>query len=112
MLNDTQETAEQSAEDNPFEYTLSLIGGKWKMRIIYRLARQDTQRYGELKQHIAGITHKMLTSQLKELECSGIVHRKSFNQVPPRVDYTLTDKGKTLMPVLDLMCNWGVEHRN
>jgi len=112
MQDYAEEAVPKYTEDNPFEYTLSLIGGKWKMRIIYRLARQETQRYGELKQHITGITHKMLTSQLKELECSGIVNRKSFNQVPPRVEYALTDKGKTLMPVLDSMCNWGVANRN
>ncbi len=79
MQNHAEKNVPKDTEDNPFEYTLSLIGGKWKMRIIYRLARQETQRYGELKQHITGITHKMLTGQLKELECSGIVNRKSFN---------------------------------
>ncbi|MDO3410345.1 helix-turn-helix domain-containing protein [Saccharibacillus sp. CPCC 101409] len=104
--------SEETLEDSPFEYTLSLIGGKWKMQIIYRLARVHTQRYGELKRSVPGITHKMLSMQLKELESSGLVSRKVFTQVPPKVEYELTDKGRTLMPVLDAMCNWGVANRS
>lgn len=111
MQNPIESAVQGASEDNPFEYTLSLIGGKWKMRIIYRLAREDIQRYGELKQTITGITHKMLSSQLKELECSGLISRTAFTQIPPKVEYALTEKGKTLMPVLDVMCDWGVEHR-
>ena len=104
--------SEETVEDSPFEYTLSLIGGKWKMQIIYRLARSRTQRYGELKRSVPGITHKMLSMQLKELETSGLINRKVFTQVPPKVEYELTDKGWTLMPVLDAMCSWGVENRS
>ncbi|OWR30002.1 hypothetical protein CDO73_13070 [Saccharibacillus sp. O23] len=100
----------QDRNDNPFEYTLSLIGGKWKMRIIYRLVCEKSQRYGELKRSLPGITHKMLSSQLKELEAAGIVSREAFAETPPRVEYALTARGRTLMPILDAMCNWGLDH--
>lgn len=94
----------------PFEYTMGLIGGKWKMRIIYELGCQSVQRYGELKRNMPGVTHKMLSAQLKELAGDGLIFRKEFPQVPPKVEYTLTEKGQSLFPIIDAMCRWGREN--
>lgn len=94
----------------PFEYTLSLIGGKWKMTILFWLARGEVMRYGELKKSIKGITHKMLSSQLKELEINDVIVRKEYHQVPPKVEYFLSEKGLSLMPILEEMCSWGHLH--
>lgn len=95
----------------PFEYTLSIINGKWKLRIIYVLACTKIIRYGELKHNLQGITHKMLSTQLKELETDGILVRKEYPQVPPKVEYTLSEKGETLIALLKMMCDWGMENK-
>lgn len=95
----------------PFEYTLSIISGKWKLKIIYLLACIGIARYGELKKNINGITHKMLSSQLKELENENIILRKEYPQIPPKVEYSLTQKGLSLMPIVEYMCDWGKENR-
>ncbi len=94
----------------PFEYTLSVVSGKWKLKIIYLLACITPVRYNMLKKSIDGITHKMLSTQLKELEQEGIVSRKEYPQVPPKVEYSLTLKGKSLIPIVTAMCSWGEEH--
>jgi DNA-binding HxlR family transcriptional regulator len=91
----------------PFEYTLSLVGGKWKMHILFWLWHRKVMRYGEIKKVLNKITHKMLSTQLKELEADGLIIRKEYPQVPPKVEYQLSDKGVSLMPVLDAMCKWG-----
>lgn len=91
----------------PVEYTLNTIGGKWKPLILWSLAVNKVQRYGELKRSINGITHKMLSQQLKDLEKKELVFRKQYNQVPPKVEYWLTDRGKTVIPILEAMCKWG-----
>ncbi|WP_454052368.1 winged helix-turn-helix transcriptional regulator [Clostridium sp. Marseille-Q7071] len=91
----------------PFEYTLSIIGGKWKMVIMFWLSKCKVMRYGELKKSVKGITHKMLSSQLKELESDDIIVRKEYHQVPPKVEYFLSEKGLSLMPILEEMCKWG-----
>lgn len=95
----------------PFEYTLAIIGGKWKMKIIYELACGSTLRYSELKRNISLITHKMLSSQLRELESDGIVTRKEYPQIPPKVEYSLSEKGLSLVPLMNEMCNWGKRHK-
>ncbi|MCE5173310.1 helix-turn-helix transcriptional regulator [Paenibacillus profundus] len=95
----------------PFDYTLSIIGGKWKMKIMYQLAFEEVMRYGELKRRIPGITHKVLSSQLSEMERSGILKREEYQQIPPKVEYSLLPRGKTLMPILEEMCKWGVENQ-
>lgn len=93
--------------DCPVTYTLSVLGGKWKWLIIYLLFEQGTLRYGELKKKLSGITHKMLSQQLKELEAHQLIDRKEYQQIPPKVEYSLTAKGRTLLPILNLMCEWG-----
>lgn len=93
---------------NPVEFALDKIGGKWKMPILWRLYKK-TYRTGELKRSIKGITQKMLTQQLRELEEDGYVHRKVYPEVPPRVEYSITDRGKSIMPVIHTLRNWGLE---
>ncbi len=92
----------------PMEATLDLIGGKWKGAILFRLSEQ-TLRFNELGRLFYKITPRSLTKQLRELEADGLVHREIFAQVPPRVEYSLTEKGKTLGPVLQALTEWG-EH--
>lgn len=88
------------------KYALKMIDGKWKLPIICTLGQQ-TMRFNELKRQIAGITSMMLTSSLKELEECGIVHRKSYNEVPPKVEYSITDEGARLAPILFDLGLWG-----
>lgn len=83
-----------------FEKVVNMIGGKWKLRIIYVLAFHETLRYGELKRLLTPITHKMLSTQLKELEKDGLINRKEYQQIPPKVEYSLTQMGKDLQPVV------------
>lgn len=92
------------------EFTLDVINGKWRVLIIWYL-RNNIMRFGELKKKLpGGITAKMLRQQLKELEEFNIVQRKVYAEVPPRVEYSLTESGKTLYPVLDLMYEWAGKH--
>lgn len=90
-----------------FEITIDLIGGKWKPLIIWHLGTKGVQRFNELKKLIPQITQKMLTQQLRELESDNLVNRKVYPQVPPKVEYSLTDIGESLMPILSMMCKWG-----
>ncbi|MFV8828081.1 winged helix-turn-helix transcriptional regulator [Alkalihalobacterium sp. APHAB7] len=89
------------------ELTLSVISGKWKIVIIWYLAQGTSFRFSELQKLLPKITHKMLSSQLKELIEDGIIHREVFAEVPPRVEYSLTPLGKTLLPIIELMYDWG-----
>lgn len=91
----------------PVEYTLSIIGGKWKPIILYHLSTTGVMRYGEIRKSMPSITHKMLSTQLKELEADGLVLRTEYPQVPPKVEYQLKEKGLTLMPVFAAMSEWG-----
>ena len=88
------------------ELTLALIGGKWKALILWHLS-EKTLRYSELKKTLPKVTPKMLTQQLRELEDSGLVKRFIYTQIPPKVEYSLTQAGKSLLPILDTMCKWG-----
>ncbi len=94
----------------PFAYAMSLIDGKWKMHILFWLWKNQILRYGELKRSLGTITHKMLSTQLKELERDNLIIRKEYAQVPPKVEYALSERGLTLMPVLQCLCEWGNVH--
>ncbi len=87
-----------------------MIGGRWKPVIIFNLLQNDVLRFGELKSQIEGITQRMLTNQLRELEKDQIVARKVYAEVPPRVEYSLTDYGRTLEPIMIAMRDWGAKH--
>lgn len=93
-----------------FEITIDLIGGKWKPLIIWHLGTKGTLRFNELKKLLPNATQKMLTQQLRELEADKLINRKVYPQVPPKVEYSLTDIGKSLMPILSMMCDWGREY--
>ena len=88
------------------DVTLAVIGGKWKSAILYHLAQQ-TMRFSELQRQFTATSRKMLTQQLRELEQDDLVHREVYPQVPSKVEYSLTDKGRSIKPILDLMCDWG-----
>ena len=89
------------------ELTLSIIGGKWKMIIMWHLGKEGTKRFSQLKSLIPDITQRMLTTKLRELEEDGIVNRTVYPVVPPKVEYRLTLRGESLIPILDLMYDWG-----
>lgn len=91
------------------EATMDIIGGKWKTIILCHL-RHSMMRTGELRRAIPAITQKMLTQQLRELENDGIVHREVYEQVPPRVEYSLTERGESLNQILSMLCTWGEEN--
>lgn len=93
----------------PVEKTLKVIGGRWKVLILRELFK-GTRRFGELQRGIKGITQKMLTQQLRELEADHIVHREVYPQIPPKVEYSLKALGLSLEPVLDAMNQWGMAH--
>lgn len=90
-----------------FSYTLSLISGKYKMTILYTLMNFGTVRFNEMKKYIGTISFKTLSATLKELEADRLIHREEYPQIPPKVEYSLTERGKTLIPILDAMCDWG-----
>ena len=90
-----------------FQLAMMVIGGKWKPKVLFHLAQNDPIRFGVLRRAVFGITEKMLIQSLKELEKDGLVHRKVYRQVPPKVEYSLTDLGKSFMPVLNAMFEWG-----
>ena len=98
-------------EETGFSYTMSLVQGKYKMYILYALAGYGVVRFNELKKYINTISYKTLSSTLKELENDGLIHREEYPQIPPKVEYSLTERGKSLMPILDQMCDWGEQNR-
>lgn len=95
-------------EDTGFGYTLSVIGGKYKMIILFWIVETGPAlRFNDLKRKIGTISFKTLTTSLRELEADGLIRRKVYPQIPPKVEYSLTKKGKSIIPVLDAMCDWG-----
>lgn len=90
---------------NAIDVTIAVLGGKWKSSILWNLGQQ-TMRFSELQRQFSDTTRKMLTQQLRELERDGLVHREVYPQVPPKVEYSLTDKGRTTLPILNQMCDW------
>lgn len=94
----------------PVETTLTLIGDKWKV-LILRDLMAGTKRFGELRRSVGGVSQKVLTAQLRAMEESGLVHREVYAEVPPRVEYSLTELGRSLKPILDSMRAWGEEYK-
>ena len=99
-----------SVKDCPVRAALKVIGGKWKPVIAFYLS-QRSMRFGELRRSVSDATQKMLTQQLREMERDGILARKVFHEVPPKVVYSLTQYGRTLRPILRELCKWGEAHR-
>lgn len=97
--------------DTPFGFTLSMIGGKWRLVILYWLVEYEVVRFNELQRLIGGITYKTLSSQLKEMEMDGLIIRTEYPQIPPKVEYRLSEKGKSLYPIMEAMCGWGEKYR-
>jgi len=103
--------AQECLSETGFSYTLSLISGKYKMTILYTLMEFGVVRFNEMKKYIGEISYKTLSSTLKELEADRLVNRKEYPQIPPKVEYSLTERGKSLIPILDGMCEWGDKNR-
>lgn len=103
--------SQASLGETGFSYTLSLINGKYKMTILYTLMEFGVVRFNEMKKYIGEISYKTLSVTLKELESDQLVHREEYPQIPPKVEYSLTERGKSLIPILDMMCEWGEKHR-
>lgn len=95
----------------PIAATMQVLGGKWKAILINAIYLTSPARFGELKRSVKGITHTMLTQQLRELEDDGLISRKIYAEIPPRVEYTLTEFGLTLSPIMQSMAKWGEEFR-
>ncbi|MCG7409453.1 helix-turn-helix transcriptional regulator [Paenibacillus sp. ACRRX] len=111
-MRDTCVPTGMELKNTGFGYTLSLIGGKYKMIILYWLSENKVMRHNELKRSIGIISFKTLSIMLKELESDGLINRKEFPQVPPKVEYSLTARGQTLIPLLNMMCEWGENNRD
>ena len=95
----------------PVTPLVQMLQGKWKLQILYELCIRSPMRFGELKKALTPITNAMLTNALKELEADQLVHREEYPQIPPKVEYSLTERGKSLIPILDGMCEWGDQNR-
>lgn len=106
-----QNTVGAAPAETGFAYTLSLIQGKYKMMILYWLAECGTLRYNELKRRVGAISHKTLSAHLKELEADDLVARTEYPQIPPKVEYNLSARGQSLIPILDALCLWGEQNR-
>ncbi len=97
--------------DCGMRYTISLIGGKWKWIILWEIDKLEVIRYNQLKRNLNPITHKTLSLQLKELEINGLIHREQYNEIPPKVEYSLTTEGLSLIPIMEDLAKWGKEHK-
>lgn len=100
----------KSIQDCPLEYTMKIIGGKWKPILIFRIYN-NINRFGMLSNNINEISKNMLTKQLRELEKDKIITRKIYPEIPPRVEYSLTKRGESLLPILESICEWGTNHK-
>ena len=94
------------------EYALTMIAGKWKPVILWHLGTEKVLRYNELRRYMPGITHKMLSQKLKELQEECLINRVQYNEMPPKVEYSLTSKGESVMPILEELHKWGTYHWN
>lgn len=93
----------------PIEYTIELLNGKWKMHVIWQVAKQEVIRFNELRRQLGGISNVMLSQTLRELQLAGVIERRQYNEIPPRVEYTMTELGKGLLPVFEMMQKWGMQ---
>lgn len=109
-IKDISATPAKALPACPVETTLMLIGDKWKVLILRDLL-PGTRRFGELKKSIWNVSQKVLTAQLRDMEAKGLVHREVYAEVPPRVEYSLTELGRSLKPILDAMWEWGEEYK-
>ena len=103
--------AEARFSDTGYSYTLSLISGKYKPIILYCLMEYEPVRFNEMQRYLGRIADKTLSASLKELEADGLIHREMYPEIPPRVEYSLTERGHSLVAVLDKLCDWGLENR-
>ena len=106
----SEQTEKKELPACPVETTLTLIGDKWKVLILRDLL-PGTKRFGELKKSIGNVSQKVLTAQLRDMEKSGLVNRKDYPEVPPHVEYSLTEVGRSLQPILDALRDWGEEYK-
>lgn len=110
MAENKFQSPEAMARCVPMSSLQAVLGGKWKILILWYVAFYGVQRFGELMQRLDGITQSSLTKQLRELETDGFLHREVFPEVPPRVEYTLTEQGQSFVPVLNIMMEWSEAH--
>ena len=103
--------SEARFDDTGYSYTLSLIAGKYKPIILYCLMEYEPVRFNEMQRYLGRVADKTLSQNLKELEKDGLIHREMYPEVPPKVEYTLTERGHSLVAVLDKLCDWGMENR-
>jgi DNA-binding HxlR family transcriptional regulator len=112
MVDETCVPSGVALKNTGFGYTLSLISGKYKIIIIYWLSENKVMRHNELKRSIGSISFKTLSIMLKELEADELIIRKEFPQIPPKVEYSLSERGRSLVPLLNLMCEWGEQNKS
>jgi len=103
--------SEARFDDTGYSYTLSLIAGKYKPIILYCLMEYEPVRFNEMQRYLGRVADKTLSQNLKELERDGLIHREMYPEIPPKVEYTLTQRGQSLVAVLDKLCDWGMENR-
>ena len=103
--------SEANFSETGYSYTLSLIAGKYKPIVLYCLMEYEPVRFNEMRRYVGGVADKTLSQTLKELEQADLVHRKMYPEIPPKVEYTLTERGHSLVRVLDQLCVWGEENR-
>ena len=102
---------DENFENTGLAYVMKMIKGKYKMRVLYTLMEFGVVRFGEMKRYLGEISYRMLSSTLKELEADDLIKRKEYDQLPLKVEYSLTERGKSLIPLLDSLCAWGEEHK-
>ncbi|MGM9564976.1 winged helix-turn-helix transcriptional regulator [Evtepia sp.] len=100
----------QVSNNCPMRRTLEILSGKWRTHVIYELCKRESCRFGQLKKAVPRITNTMLSSTLKDLEALGILRREQFNEIPPHVEYSLTEKGRALLPVFTELAKWGEQY--
>ena len=103
--------SDESFKDTGLFYTLKLIKGKYKPQVLYALMEFKVVRFNEMKRYLGEVSYRMLSSTLKELEADDLIKRKEYDQLQPKVEYSLTERGKSLIPLLDGLCQWGEENK-